>query len=86
MGIITWIVLGLVAGVVANFIAGGGFGLIGSIVLGIVGAVVGGFIASTIFNKGDVSGINLYSIVVAVLGAIGVILVARLVTQTRSKA
>jgi uncharacterized membrane protein YeaQ/YmgE (transglycosylase-associated protein family) len=85
MGIITWIVLGLIAGVLANFLASGGFGLIGSIVLGIVGAVIGGFIASAVFNKSDVTGINLYSIVVAVLGAIGVIVIARLVTQSRSK-
>jgi uncharacterized membrane protein YeaQ/YmgE (transglycosylase-associated protein family) len=46
MGIITWIVLGLIAGVLANFLASGGFGLIGSIVLGSSGAVIGGFIAS----------------------------------------
>ena len=71
MGIITWIVLGLVAGVVANFIASGGFGLI---------------VASAIFNASDVTGINLYSIVVSVLGAIAVIAIARLITQRRSGA
>ena len=42
MGLLSWILLGLIAGVIANFLMGGGVGLLGSIVLGIVGAVVGG--------------------------------------------
>ena len=46
MGIISWIVLGAIAGFIANLIVGGGEGVIGTIILGIVGAVVGGFIAA----------------------------------------
>jgi uncharacterized membrane protein YeaQ/YmgE (transglycosylase-associated protein family) len=86
MGIIAWIVVGLIAGVIANFITGSGHGIVMSVILGIVGAIVGGFIASAIFNASDVTGINIYSIVVSVLGAIVVIVVARLFTQMRSRA
>ncbi len=46
MGLLSWIILGLIAGVIADFLMGGGFGLIGSIIVGIVGAVVGGWLAS----------------------------------------
>jgi uncharacterized membrane protein YeaQ/YmgE (transglycosylase-associated protein family) len=84
MGIISWLVVGLIAGVIANFITGSGFGIVMSIILGIVGAIVGGFIGSRLFNT-DVTGINISSIVVSVLGAIVVIVVARLFTQMRSK-
>ena len=46
MGLLSWIILGLIAGVIADFLMGGGFGLIGSIILGVVGAIVGGYVAS----------------------------------------
>jgi uncharacterized membrane protein YeaQ/YmgE (transglycosylase-associated protein family) len=42
MGLLSWIILGLIAGIIADFLMGGGVGLLGSIILGIVGAVVGG--------------------------------------------
>jgi uncharacterized membrane protein YeaQ/YmgE (transglycosylase-associated protein family) len=80
MGIIAWIVLGAIAGFVANLIMGGGDGLIMMIILGIVGAVVGGFIAGSVLGIADVTGLNLTSILVAVFGAIVVIFVARAVT------
>lgn len=85
MGIIAWIVVGLIAGVIANFITGSGFGLVGSLILGVVGAFVGGFLGSLLFNTG-LNGIDIQSIVVAVLGAIVVIVAARLVTQMRGGA
>ena len=78
MGIIAWIVLGALAGFIANLIMGSREGLIMMVVLGIVGAVVGGFIAGTVFHVADVTGLNLESLVVAVFGAIVVIFVARL--------
>jgi uncharacterized membrane protein YeaQ/YmgE (transglycosylase-associated protein family) len=84
MGILSWIVLGAIAGFLANMIVGGSEGLIGTIILGIVGAVVGGYIASAVFHKGDVSGINIESIVIAVLGAILVLFVWRAVTRNRA--
>ena len=77
MGIIAWIVLGAIAGFIANMIMGTREGLLMMIVLGIVGAVVGGYIAGTVLKLADVTGINIESIVVAVIGAIIVIAVAR---------
>ena len=78
MGIIAWIVLGAVAGLIANLVMGGGEGLVMMIVLGIVGAVVGGFIAGTVLGIADIAGLNVSSVLVAVFGAIVVIFVARL--------
>ena len=84
MGIISWIVLGAIAGFLANMIVGGREGLIGTIILGIFGAVVGGYIATTVFHKGDVSGVNIESIVIAVLGAILVLFVWRALKGNRA--
>jgi len=88
MGFIAWIVLGALAGFIANLIMGGGEGLIMMVVLGIVGAVVGGFVAGTVLGIADITGFNLSSLLVAVFGAVIVIFVARLVLPrgTRSAA
>jgi uncharacterized membrane protein YeaQ/YmgE (transglycosylase-associated protein family) len=77
MGILAWIVLGAIAGFIANLIMGSREGLVMMIALGIVGAVVGGFVAGTLLHVADVTGLNLESLVVAVIGAIGVIFVAQ---------
>jgi uncharacterized membrane protein YeaQ/YmgE (transglycosylase-associated protein family) len=84
MGIISWIVLGAIAGFLANMIMGGSEGVIATIVLGIIGAVVGGYLAAAVFHKGDVSGVNIESIVIAVLGAIVVLFVWRALTRNRA--
>ncbi len=84
MGIVSWIVLGAIAGFIANLIVGGGEGVIGTIILGIVGAVVGGYLASALFHKGDVSGVNVESIVISVLGAILVLFVYRAVSKRQT--
>jgi len=84
MGIISWIVLGAIAGFLANMVVGGREGLIGTIILGILGAVLGGYVAASIFHKGDVTGVNIESIVIAALGAIVVLLVWRALTRKRS--
>jgi uncharacterized membrane protein YeaQ/YmgE (transglycosylase-associated protein family) len=68
MGLLSWIILGLIAGVIADFLMGGGVGLLGSIILGIVGAVVGGWLASQL-GFGSLTGLNIGSIVIAVVGA-----------------
>lgn len=74
MGVISWIVLGLIAGFIGGKIVNkSGQGFLMNVVLGIVGAVVGGFIVSTLGVGGPVSGINIYSIIVAVLGAVVVL-------------
>jgi len=75
MGIIAWIVLGAIAGYVANLIAGGSEGVIGTILLGIVGAVVGGFIAGSVLGLADITGFNVSSILVAIFGAVIVLVV-----------
>jgi uncharacterized membrane protein YeaQ/YmgE (transglycosylase-associated protein family) len=77
LGIIAWIVLGALAGFIANQIMGTREGLIMMIVLGIVGAVVGGFLAGTVLHVADVTGLNIESLVVAVIGAVIVIFVAQ---------
>ena len=81
MGIIAWIVLGALAGFIANFIMGSREGLVMMVILGIVGAVVGGFIAGTVLGIADITGFNLSSLLVAVFGAIVVIFVARMFTS-----
>jgi uncharacterized membrane protein YeaQ/YmgE (transglycosylase-associated protein family) len=75
MSIIAWIVLGLIAGFIASKIVNkAGEGVFLDIVLGIVGALVGGFLFQT-FGMGGVSGVYLYSILVAVVGAIVVLVI-----------
>jgi len=75
MSIIAWIVLGLIAGFIASQIVNRqGEGLFLDIVLGIVGALVGGFIFSA-FGAVGVTGFNLWSLVVAVCGAIIVLFI-----------
>jgi uncharacterized membrane protein YeaQ/YmgE (transglycosylase-associated protein family) len=86
VGIVAWIVLGAIAGFITNLIMGGGEGVIATIILGIVGAVVGGFIAGTVLKVADVTGINVESIVVSVIGAIIVVAVYRLAMGRRTTA
>lgn len=87
VGIISWIVVGAIAGYLAGFIVKGdeGLGVIGHIVLGIVGALVGGFIAGQIFGGDYTSGINIPTIVVATIGAVITVLVVGMVSG-RSRA
>jgi uncharacterized membrane protein YeaQ/YmgE (transglycosylase-associated protein family) len=69
MSVIAWIVLGLIAGFIASKIVNRtGEGVLLDIVLGIVGAVVGGWLFNT-FGMSGVTGLNIYSLVVAVVGA-----------------
>lgn len=78
MGFIAWIVVGAIAGFLANQVMGSREGLLMMVVLGIVGGLVGGFIATTVFHRGTVDGINLESIFIATLGAIVVVFVVNL--------
>jgi len=81
MGIISWIVVGLIAGWLAGMVMkGNGYGVIGDIVLGIVGAIVGGYLGATFLGVG-ITGINLETILVAAVGAIIVVYVSRLVKR-----
>jgi uncharacterized membrane protein YeaQ/YmgE (transglycosylase-associated protein family) len=84
MSILTWIVLGLIAGWLGGvLVRGSGYGVIGDIILGILGALVGGWITSQLMGV-DVTGFNLPSLLVATLGAIVVIFIARLVSGSRA--
>ena len=84
MGILSWIVLGLIAGALAKFIMPGDDpgGIIVTILIGIVGAVVGGFIASFL-GFGAVTGFNIGSIVIAVLGAVLLLIGYRMMKKSR---
>jgi uncharacterized membrane protein YeaQ/YmgE (transglycosylase-associated protein family) len=83
MSIIGWLVLGLIAGFIASKIVNkAGEGVILDIVLGIIGAVVGGFLFSLIGAEG-VTGFNIYSMFVAIIGAIVVLLIYHAVSGRR---
>ena len=84
MSIIGWIVLGLIAGFIASKIVNKtGEGVILDIVLGVVGAVVGGWLFAQ-FGAAGVTGFNLYSMLVAVIGAVVVLVVYHLITGRRA--
>ena len=85
MGILAWIVVGLIAGWLASQVMrGGGYGLIGDIIVGIVGALIGGFLAANLLNMPNaVNGINVTSILVAFVGAVILIALLRAVSGRR---
>ncbi|MGO8739550.1 GlsB/YeaQ/YmgE family stress response membrane protein [Rhodoblastus sp.] len=81
MGILSWIILGLIAGFIGSKLVNKtGQGMLMDIVLGIVGAVVGGFISSRLGLGGVTAWYNPYSIVIAVIGAVVVLLGYRAIT------
>jgi uncharacterized membrane protein YeaQ/YmgE (transglycosylase-associated protein family) len=84
MGIISWIILGLIAGFIGSKIVDKqGQGLWLNIALGIVGALIGGFLFN-LFGAGGVTGLNIYSLVVAIIGSIVVLLIYNAVAGHRS--
>lgn len=86
MGIIAWIVLGLIAGFIASKLVNKeGEGVVVDIVLGIVGALVGGFIMNALGGVG-VTGFNLWSLLVAVVGAVVVLWIYHAVAGRRTVA
>jgi uncharacterized membrane protein YeaQ/YmgE (transglycosylase-associated protein family) len=84
MSIISWIILGLIAGFIGSKIVNSqGQGLWLDIVLGIVGAVVGGFLFS-VFGATGVTGLNIWSLIVAVIGSVVVLWLYHLFVGRRS--
>jgi uncharacterized membrane protein YeaQ/YmgE (transglycosylase-associated protein family) len=80
MGIISWIILGLIVGALAKWIMPGKDpgGIIITIVIGIVGALIGGFLSSRV-GLGTVTGLNLWSIIIALVGALILLWLYRLI-------
>lgn len=87
LGIIGWIVLGGLAGWVASMIAGtnGRQGLLGNIIAGIIGAFVGGFVFN-IFGGSGVTGFNIWSFIVAVVGAVIVLAIWKAISGRGARA
>ena len=88
VNIIAWIVLGAIAGYIAGMLVKGDerWGVIGHIVLGIVGALVGGFLANALgFGSGREGGdvLNIQSVIVAVIGAVLVVVAVNMLTRRR---
>jgi uncharacterized membrane protein YeaQ/YmgE (transglycosylase-associated protein family) len=86
MGIIAYLVVGLIAGWAAGFfMKGSGYGLVGDIILGILGALFGGWLAGAMFGGDFITGINATTIVVSIIGAMILIAISR-VLHMRSRA
>lgn len=80
MNILLWIILGAIAGWVASLIVKSNQGILLDIIVGIVGAFVGGFIFQT-FGASGVTGFNIYSILVAIVGAVVLLFIVKAVTS-----
>jgi len=80
MGILSWIILGLIVGALAKFLMPGKDpgGFVVTIIIGIIGAIIGGFI-STKVGLGSVTGLNLGSIIISVVGALILLIIYRVV-------
>ena len=86
MGILSWVIVGLIAGFLAGQVMrGGGYGVIGDIIVGVLGGLLGGWIAYYFFDVGDtMTGINMVSILVAFMGAILLIMILRMIGGKRN--
>ncbi len=85
MGILAWIVLGLLAGAIAKAIMPGKDpgGIVVTMLIGIVGAFLGGFLGNMITGAG-INGFSLWSLVLAVVGALLLLWIYRMTTRTRT--
>jgi uncharacterized membrane protein YeaQ/YmgE (transglycosylase-associated protein family) len=84
MSIISWLILGLIAGFIGSKLVNKqGSGMLLDIVLGIVGAIVGGLVFNA-FGAEGVTGLNIYSMIVAVIGSVAVLLAYHFVSEHRS--
>jgi uncharacterized membrane protein YeaQ/YmgE (transglycosylase-associated protein family) len=80
MGIIAWVILGALAGWVASIITGNNarMGCLANIIIGIIGAFIGGFLMN-MFGGSGITGFNLYSLFVSILGAVVLLFVVSLI-------
>ena len=81
MDLLTWLIVGLVAGVLASFVMGGGFGIIGDIIIGILGAFIGGWLFSRLGVGTPFAGLA-GTIFVAFIGAVVLLFLIRLVRRS----
>lgn len=86
MGIFSWIILGALAGWVASMIlkTNDEQGALGNIIVGILGAVIGGFLAGLLFDSPGVTGFNLTSFIIAIIGSIILLMVKGAITGKRA--
>jgi len=85
MTLLSWLVVGAIAGFLASVITGSREGLLMMVVLGIVGAIVGGWVATDILKIADVTGVNMTSVIVATVGALIVIFVVGSLGTSRGR-
>ena len=83
MGIIAWLIVGGLAGWIASMIIGKNeqMGLVANIIVGIIGAFIGGFVMNALGGNGDMTGINIASIFVAVLGSVILLGILKLIKK-----
>ena len=80
MDLLTWLIVGLIAGVLASFVMGGGYGIIGDIIIGIVGAFIGGWLFSKLGVGTPFAGLA-GTIFVAFVGAVVLLFILRLLRR-----
>ncbi len=87
MSIVAWLVVGIIAGLIARAIMPGevGGGIVADLVVGVIGAIIGGYVMSLIGHPATANGINLPSIGVAVVGAVVLLGLMRLFTGRRTR-
>ena len=81
MGFVATIIVGLIAGWLASMLMKSGTGLIGDLIIGVVGGFIGGFLSQVFFGANLMTGINLTSIITALIGAIVLLAIVRLVRR-----
>lgn len=84
MDLLTWLIVGLIAGVLASLVMGGGFGIIGDIIIGIVGAFIGGWLFRQLGVTTPFGGLA-GTIFVAFIGAVVLLFLLRLVSRGRRR-
>lgn len=85
MGILSWMIVGLIAGWLAGVLMkGGGYGVVGDIIVGILGGILGGWIASALFRFGA-NEINLETVLVALMGSVVLIFLLRRLSRRRRR-
>lgn len=80
MGLLAWLIIGAIAGILASYVVPNGFGLIGDIIIGVLGGLLGGFIFNALGEQG-MTGLSLWSVFVAFIGAVVLLYGLRLLKQ-----